>query len=303
MSSYTAKDLNFDSIPLIKSVLDELKVSNLKNNTSEFEKKIKSYIRNEIVIKEKYYEPENQNLHMVNFYWGHDHDFGSFNVSGMMGTRHIWMLSRFFDHFGVSPLSIRGGRILDIGCWTGGVSLILNKLGAKVIAIDEIQKYTSALSYLVNSFELSSLDSQCLSVYDLGKVNFIEEFDFVFCLGVIYHLSDPIIALRRIYNSLKPRGIICLESMSIDNESSICEYEGPSRIRGNFGWNWFVPSPKTIFQLLEDTGFEDIRVGNGLTNLSVTTAEDPMGANRCFAVARKKENHIICQAGLSIDID
>lgn len=239
---------------------------------------------------------------MVKFYWGHDHDFGTFKVSGMMGTRHIWMLSRFFDHFDVSPSSINGKCVLDIGCWTGGVSLILNKLGAKVVAIDEIKKYTHALSYLVDSFGLENFDCKYLSLYDLEQANLVSKFDLVFCLGVIYHLSDPIIALRRIYNAMKPGGILCIESMSIDSAQSICEYEGPSRRKGNFGWNWFVPSPRAIFQLLDDTGFEDIKVGNGLTEFSVTNEKDPIGSNRCFAVAKKMAHHVICQAGLSTNI-
>ena len=40
-----------------------------------------------------------------------------------------------------------------------------------------------------------------LSLYDLEPT---ASFDIVFCLGVIYHVTDPIVALRRIYHVMKP---------------------------------------------------------------------------------------------------
>jgi 2-polyprenyl-3-methyl-5-hydroxy-6-metoxy-1,4-benzoquinol methylase len=302
MEPIRLNELTYQSVPLIQNLLESFKVIDSDQKSKNFEDTIRRYIDNSISFKENYTDSNNQNLHMVKFYWGHDHDFGNFKVSGMMGTRHIWMLSRFFDYFGLKPAHLDGKRILDIGCWTGGVSLVLSRLGANVTSIDEINKYVHALSFQADFFNLKNFECQNLSLYDLEKVGWNEKFDLVFCLGVIYHLSDPIVGLRRIYNSMKPGGILCLESMSIDSEESICEYEGPSKRRGDFGWNWFVPSPRALYQLLEDTGFEDIKVGNGLKEFSVTKKDDPMGENRCFAMAKKKESHVICQAGLSVNI-
>jgi FkbM family methyltransferase len=45
------------------------------------------------------------------------------------------------------------------------------------------------------------------------------------------------------------------------------------------------------------------KVGNGVNDFCVTNDIDPMGANRCFAVATKLTPHVICQAGLSVKID
>jgi SAM-dependent methyltransferase len=215
-----------------------------------------------------------------------------------MGTRHVWMLSRFFDHFGISPRSLAGEDVLDAGCFTGGVSLVLSRLGARVTAIDEIAKYTQALSFVAESFGLPHFSVESRSIFDLDA-SFNAKFDKIFCLGVLYHLSDPIVGLRRLFAALKPNGILCLESMSIDSPKCICEYWGPSRARGDADWNWFVPSPRAIEQLLADTGFMDIRVGDGLSPLAVTGERDPMGADRCFAVAKKDSNHKMCVGGLS----
>jgi tRNA (mo5U34)-methyltransferase len=189
--------------------------------------------------------------------------------------------------------------VLDVGCWTGGVSLILNRLGAHVTAIDEIRKYADALSFLAQSFGLDSFVAEGRSVYEIDGPEFREKFDFIFCLGVIYHLSDPIIGLRRMYHALKPDGLLCIESMCIDSPECVCQYEGPSKLGGN----WYVPSPRCIYQWLEDAGFRAIRVGDGLTPFAVTAIGDPMGLNRCFAVARKEPGHRIWVGGLSANVD
>ena len=44
--------------------------------------------------------------------------------------------------------------MLDVGCWTGGVSLILERLGAKVTAIDEVGQYPNALNFMAEAFGL-----------------------------------------------------------------------------------------------------------------------------------------------------
>ena len=110
--NYSLTDLNFHSVPLIRAALAEIKTDKLYQiSPAEFEKEIKRYLNNEVIIEEKYPAVDNVT------WWGHDHDFGTFEVSGRMGTRHIWMLSRFFDHFGLPLASIKGKLILDIGCW------------------------------------------------------------------------------------------------------------------------------------------------------------------------------------------
>src|SRR5713226_2422532 len=302
-TSRTSTELDYTSVPLINRSIGYFQVANLQLDEATFRNKLEDYLRDRISSPERTTQTENQNPHLVRFHWGHDHDFGTFRLSGEMGTRHIWMLSRFFDHFNVSPAMLENRAVLDVGCWTGGVSLILNRLGAHVTAIDQIRKYTDALSFLAQSFGLDSFVAEGRSVYEIDGQEFREKFDFIFCLGVIYHLSDPILGLRRMYHALKPGGFLCIESMSIDHPECVCEYEGPSKRRGEFGWNWFVPSPKCIFQWLEDAGFREIRVGDGLTPFAVTAEGDPMGSNRCFAVAKKDPNHHISVAGLSAKVD
>jgi hypothetical protein len=302
MDAYTVQDLRFDSVPTIQCALDTLTTGHLRVPAEGFRAKIVGSIGQAAGPVQAEGANDNQSIHMLRFHWGHDHDFGTFQVPGCMGTRHVWMLSRFFDHFGLEPSSLSGKKVLDIGCWTGGVSLVLARMGARTLATDEIGMYSEMLAYEAMAFGLDNLEAQEMSLYDLESTGHTGEFDVVFLLGVLYHLSDPIVSLRRIYNCMKPGGSLYLESMCIDSGECVCEYEGPSRRRGQFGWNWFVPSPKAIQRMLADAGFGGIRVGNGIAELAATCDVDPMGAMRCFAVANKRSGHVICKAGLSVRV-
>jgi 2-polyprenyl-3-methyl-5-hydroxy-6-metoxy-1,4-benzoquinol methylase len=294
--------LNFASVPLLEELIGFFRTPNLRLDKAQFRRQLEDYLANRIEASEHSVPVEGQRTQSRSFFWGHDHDFGEFRLAGQMGTRHIWLLSRLFDQFGLPLHALTGQHVLDVGCWTGGVSLILDRLGARVTAIDEVAKYPDALNFVANAFGLTRLTALHKSLYELGETEFLEAYDSVFCLGVIYHLSDPIVALRRLYNTLKPGGMLCIESMAIPSDQCYCDYEGPSRLRGGFGWNWFVPSPKALARWLEDTGFEDVSVGDGLRPFAVTQGDDPLGPNRCLAVARKCSGHQISTAGLSTAI-
>ena len=77
----------------------------------------------------------------IKFHWGHNHDFGQFNVEGLMKNRHIELLEKFIDIFPVTVESFAGKKILDIGCWTGGTSLLLSSISGHVTAVEEVKKY------------------------------------------------------------------------------------------------------------------------------------------------------------------
>jgi 2-polyprenyl-3-methyl-5-hydroxy-6-metoxy-1,4-benzoquinol methylase len=291
--------LRYDSAPLLQRLIGHFQVQNLQMDQAQFRTRLEDYLNNRVEIAGRPSPAPGQRPQSSSFFWGHDHDFGEFQLPGLLGTRHIWLLSRFFDHFGLSPDEVSGKDVLDVGCWTGGVSLILERLGARVTSVDDAAQYPHALNFMVDAFGLDSLTAMHKSLYALGEESFLERYDTVFCMGVLYHVTDPVVALRRLYHALKPGGRLCVESMSIDSDQPMCKYEGPGRHRPNSGWNWFVPSPKTLQFWLEDSGFEDVRIGNGVDELAVTKEGDPLGSDRCLAVARKRAGHEIIVAGLS----
>ena len=170
--------------------------SNLKGITpEEFTKSIQSRIGTVDAKTEGYSEEEieQQRDLSIKFHWGHNHDFGDFKLEGRMGDRHINLLANFLTLFPVSLDDFKSKYVFDIGCWTGGTSLLLSTLADKVYAIEEVKKYAETVSYLSKSFGISDhISVKSLSIYECNSKEFYDQFDIVYFPGVIYHLSDPI---------------------------------------------------------------------------------------------------------------
>ena len=217
----------------------------------------------------------------VNFTWGHDHDFGSFKLEGEMADRHIRHLAEFIDGFKAIPRSLTGMKVLDIGCWTGGTSLLLCAMGAQVVAIDEVKKYVDCLSYLKDSFSIERLEVQHRSLYELSATEFQDRFDLVFFAGVLYHVTDPIVALRMTFNSLRDGGKCLIETTGFRRWRPVISYARRK-------WNWFDLSPAALSQMMADVGFTGVRVGRVTLD------------NRLYAVGRRAGYVPIRRDGLSV---
>ena len=94
----------------------------------EFKAKIDEFLVLEDPNMEGYKSEEAQRDLSVKFHWGHNHDFGDFKLEGRMGNRHIAVMRMFIDRFGLT-MDLEGKRVLDIGPWTGGTSLLLAAMG------------------------------------------------------------------------------------------------------------------------------------------------------------------------------
>ncbi len=232
----------------------------------------------------------------LKFHWGHNHDFGDFRLEGRMGDRHIDVLADFMALFPITIEDFRDKTVFDIGCWTGGTTLLLAALNSRVLAIEEVKKYADMTAYLCNAFGLSDRVSvRAISLYECNTPEFHDRADIVYCPGVIYHLSDPVLALRILFNSLRKGGIVLLESAGINHPEPLCRFEG-SRIYGygtqeqlnRSGWNWFLPSPAALRRMMEEAGFENVR----------TVWHH--GSGRVYGYGRKTGHAGICRAGLSV---
>jgi 2-polyprenyl-3-methyl-5-hydroxy-6-metoxy-1,4-benzoquinol methylase len=274
-------------------------VSNLKSiSAEEFTQYIYSKIGETDFLSEGYqsYELERQRDLSIKFHWGHNHDFGDFKLEGKMGNRHINLLANFVTLFPVSLEDFRAKEVFDIGCWTGGTTLLLASLGARVFAIEEVKKYAEMVSFLVKSFGIESQVSiEPISIYDCNREEFYDRFDIVYFPGVVYHLSDPVLALRILFNSLKLGGVILVESAGINRVEPFCRFEGGLlwlESRGgetkSSGWNWFIPSPSALYRMMREAGFDQVK-----------TEWHPK-TKRIYGYGKKVSQVGILKAGLSV---
>ncbi len=157
--------------------------------------------------------------------------------------------------------------------WTGGTSLLLSALGAEVTAIEEVKKYANTVNYMAQAFGLNNLKCDSTSLYD---INYQDAFDYIIYSGVIYHVTDPVLSLRILYNALLDGGEIFVETMGVNanNEIPLALVEGPAVVRGGAkedlnrgGWNYFVPTSNALKLWIETVGFENVIAG-GIDNNS-----------------------------------
>lgn len=283
----------------MRALFDRYKTANLKGvKAAEFAAALQSKIDTVDAAGEGYaeYELDRQRDLSVKFHWGHNHDFGDFKLQGRMDDRHIELMANFVSLFPVSVDDFRDKYVFDVGCWTGGTTLLLAALANKVLAIEEVRKYAETVDYLVRSFGIDNrVEVHPLSVYECNDASFYDRFDIVYFPGVIYHLSDPLLALRILFNSLKVGGLILVETAGINNENPLCQfdgslvyYEGTKERLNRGGWNWFLPSPSALYRLMKEAGFDEVQ----------TCWHDATG--RVYGYGRKVAQQGICKAGLAL---
>ncbi len=244
---------------------------------------------------EGYDDPARQRDLSIKFRFGHDHDFGAFKLDGQMGQRHLELLASFIDRLGALPTDLTGKRVLDIGCWTGGACLALAAMGAQVVAIEEVRKYATCAQDIANAFGLQDqIRVLPLSLYELTGEEHQDAYDYVLFAGVLYHLTDPVLALRHCFNALRDGGTCLIETAGIDDQASTCRYEGPGVFHAGSeselnrsGWNWFLPSAPALRRMIADAGFADVHV------------QGPSD-NRLLARARRDTHTDMLRAGLSV---
>lgn len=127
----------------------------------------------------------------------------SFNLSGhktpifdqKLATRHRQRARHFFDPM-VDLLggSLRGKRVLDIGCNAGWWSLRAIRTGADyVLGIDGRRMHVDQanLVFTVKGVQRERYDFVEANLFDFDIGGF-GDFDVVLCLGLFYHISKPV---------------------------------------------------------------------------------------------------------------
>lgn len=184
------------------------------------------------------------------FVWGHNHNFGC-GVSrvGAMGHRHVEITSEAL-RLGMLPTSLQGKLVLDVGCWSGGDLLVLAGLGGQVTAMEEHPIAAKAARRLIDLLGLKApvIESSLFA----DKREWAGQFDYAYCSGVIYHVTDPMLLLRILFAYLKPGGDVFIETKGATGEGSICSYSGTLEK----GWNWYAPNETALGRWLVDAGFD-----------------------------------------------
>ena len=183
------------------------------------------------------------------FVWGHDHDFGfGYKRKGSMTTRHFEITSESMS-LGFLPKSLKNKKVLDIGCWSGGDLIVLAGLGGSCIAIEEHPVAAKATSFLNERLDMQA-EIISSSVYNDNE-KWRQNFDYIYCSGVVYHVTDPVLFLRILFCYLNIGGELLIETKAIPGNEALCGYSGVLER----GWNWYAPDELTLGRWFVDAGF------------------------------------------------
>jgi ubiquinone/menaquinone biosynthesis C-methylase UbiE len=101
-----------------------------------------------------------------------------------------------------------GSNILEAGCGTGQMSIILSRYARQIYGIDLSKGSLIEAKQFINSNDIKSVHLFRMNIFKL----FFEEntFDVIISNGVLHHTYNPKLAFSKLVRVLKPGGIIVI---------------------------------------------------------------------------------------------
>lgn len=194
--------------------------------------------------------------------------------------------------------NLAGKSVLDVGAYDGFFSFATEQLGAsRVVALDHYAWSSDMAAYMREWREcqktgrhlpaphrtthwrpdelpgkapfdaaracLGSAVESVTSDFMAARASIIGSFDLVLFLGVLYHVEDPLGAIRRMRDFTAPGGtcVIETEAMEIPGTGSraLCEFFPFDELNGDDS-NWWAPNEAALIGLCRAAGFSAVRV-------------------------------------------
>lgn len=128
--------------------------------------------------------------------------FASTQIDSKIGTNRSER--RFRDETLWNEETLNGKLVLDAGCGSGRFSEIVLKFGASLIAVD----YSSAVEAAQKNL---SAPNKLIVQGDLASLPIPDQtFDYIYCIGVLQHTSEPALITQELLRCLKIGGEISL---------------------------------------------------------------------------------------------
>ncbi len=239
------KSLSWKNIAPIKAAIDNLETPKVKNIS------LNDVI--EITLEEEY---SKKNLKQIE-------DTAKLMLPWRKGPFKIDSLfidsewQSFIKYSIIEPhFNLKDKIVGDIGCNNGYYMFrMLEHKPKKLIGFDP-----SALTYM--QFEFINKFIQSNIVYELLGVEHVEfyehKFDTLFCLGVLYHRSDPIGSLKSLYKALNKNGELILDTFMIDGDEDICLT--PKSRYSKIPNIYFIPTINALKNWCYRAGFSEVEV-------------------------------------------
>ncbi len=173
------------------------------------------------------------------------------------------------------PEDLTGKSVIDIGAWDGFFSFEAEKRGAEVTACDTVMWHVDHPNNTMKEnwntgkqgfeFARKILNSKVrdveVEVNDLSIKTLGEEFDVVLCLGILYHMEEPLRMCRNLFDITKKGGMVILETHcdNIEDNKPGMVFYGKTLLNKDPG-NWWGPNIKCVQEMLEMAGFKKVNL-------------------------------------------
>jgi SAM-dependent methyltransferase len=155
-------------------------------------------------------------------------------------------------HLAGLGLPLDGRSVLDVGGGPGHLAMFFVERGCDVISTDGRSENVRRAKQLY-----PGLNSRQLDVEDPEAVRALGQFEIVFCFGLLYHLENPLLALRN---------LVAVTSDLLLIETMICDSTAPVVLLDDetFSWNQGLrglgcrPSPSWIAMALDRIGMHHV---------------------------------------------
>jgi len=177
--------------------------------------------------------------------------FDLFGVEIDAEWRSDWKWERILPH--IQPLE---GRIVaDIGCHNGYFMFrMAHQSPSCVVGFEPVAKHFWNFQLIQNQIRHPALNFELLGVEHMH--HYPEFFNTIFCLGILYHHTDPIGLLIKLREALAPGGEIIIDCQGIPGEEPIALT--PRKRYAQARGIWFLPTQSCLETWMARAGFAQI---------------------------------------------
>lgn len=163
--------------------------------------------------------------------------------------RSDWKWERVLPH-----ISLEGQTVADIGCHNGYYMFrMCEQRPAEVIGFEPILKHKLCFDFLQSFAQKPQLRFELMSVEAIDS--YPKTFDTIFCLGILYHHTNPVGILRKLHQALNPGGSLIIDCQGIPGNEPVALVP-ESKYAGAAGM-WFLPTLPALLNWITRSGFHE----------------------------------------------
>lgn len=153
-------------------------------------------------------------------------------------------------------LNLKGKSIADVGCNNGYYMFKMLEFNPKSITGFDPSELAFLQFSFINHFIKSDIEFKIAGVESLPECG--SKFDTIFCLGVLYHRSDPIKCLKELKSAMNLGGEVFIDTMYIERDDEMVL--SPNGSYSKIPNISFIPSVKALKNWCQRAKFKSFEI-------------------------------------------